>query len=89
MTQRTQTPARRRKSAVATSNSTAKPGAEARGSAPMVGAQPHTAIPDEAARREMIAIAAYFRAERRGFAAGDPLDDWLCAEAEITQMFVR
>lgn len=32
--------------------------------------------------QEMIAVAAYFRAERRGFAPGDELGDWLQAEAE-------
>ena len=31
----------------------------------------------------MIAEAAYFRAERRGFTDGYSLDDWLVAEAEI------
>ena len=31
----------------------------------------------------MIAEAAYFRAERRGFQGGDPVADWLEAEAEI------
>ena len=36
-----------------------------------------------AARNEMIATAAYFSAERRGFAPGDELADWLAAEAEI------
>ena len=30
-----------------------------------------------------IAEAAYFRAERRGFAPGHELEDWLAAEAEI------
>jgi len=30
----------------------------------------------------MIAVAAYFRAEQRGFAPGDELDDWFQAEAE-------
>jgi hypothetical protein len=34
-------------------------------------------------RRQMIAEAAYFRAERRGFNGGDPLLDWVEAEAEI------
>lgn len=34
-------------------------------------------------RRRMIADAAYFRAERRGFVGGDPVADWLEAEAEI------
>jgi hypothetical protein len=31
----------------------------------------------------MIAEAAYFRAQRRGFQGGNPLEDWLAAEAEI------
>ena len=34
-------------------------------------------------RRVLIAEAAYYRALRRGFAAGDPLEDWFEAEAEI------
>jgi hypothetical protein len=34
-------------------------------------------------RRQMIAEAAYFRAEKRGFQGGDPVTDWLAAEAEI------
>lgn len=38
-----------------------------------------------AALRAMIADAAYFRAEKRGFAAGHELEDWLAAEAEIEQ----
>ena len=33
-------------------------------------------------RRRRIAERAYFRAERRGFAPGHELDDWLAAEAE-------
>src|SRR5690348_6684830 len=34
-------------------------------------------------RQRMIAEAAYFLAQRRGFADGDPLQDWLAAEAQI------
>ena len=34
-------------------------------------------------RRRMIAEAAYFRAQRRGFQGGNPVDDWLVAEAEV------
>jgi hypothetical protein len=34
-------------------------------------------------RQRMIAEAAYFLAQHRGFADGDPLQDWLAAEAEI------
>jgi len=39
-------------------------------------------IPAEQLRR-MIAEAAYFRAQRRGFQGGNPVDDWLAAEAEV------
>ncbi len=36
-----------------------------------------------ASREEQIAHAAYYRAERRGFAPGGELEDWLAAEREI------
>jgi len=35
----------------------------------------------------LIREAAYYRAERRGFEGGDPKDDWMAAEAEISQRF--
>ena len=38
---------------------------------------------DAEKRRALIAEAAYLRAERRGFAAGHEVEDWLAAEAEI------
>ncbi|MDL1861246.1 DUF2934 domain-containing protein [Betaproteobacteria bacterium PRO7] len=41
------------------------------------------AAPSPEQRRSMIAQAAYFRAEQRGFASGAELQDWLAAEAEI------
>lgn len=34
-------------------------------------------------RNALIAQAAYFRAERRGFEAGHELEDWLAAEQDI------
>jgi len=34
-------------------------------------------------RALMIAEAAYYVAQRRGFELGDPLEDWLIAEAQI------
>ena len=34
-------------------------------------------------REHMIAEAAYYLAEHRGFQGGDPVRDWLQAEAEI------
>jgi hypothetical protein len=37
-------------------------------------------------RYRMIAEAAYFRAERRGFVAGNELQDWLDAEIEVDQL---
>lgn len=36
-------------------------------------------------REARIAEAAYWRAERRGFSAGQELDDWLAAEREVDQ----
>ena len=39
--------------------------------------------PGHDSREKMIADAAYFRAEQRGFQGGDPLNDWLQAEAEV------
>ncbi len=35
------------------------------------------------ARVEMIAVAAYFLAEKRNFIGGRELDDWLTAERDI------
>ena len=40
-------------------------------------------IGEEIDRDEMISVAAYYRAEHRGFVGGDSLADWLSAEAEI------
>lgn len=37
-------------------------------------------------RQHMIAEAAYFRAQQRGFRGGDPMDDWLAAEREINEV---
>ena len=36
-----------------------------------------------AQRTQMISELAYLRAEARGFAGGDPVEDWLAAEAEV------
>lgn len=42
-----------------------------------------TLSPDSSAYRELVAIAAYYRAERRGFAPGGEIEDWLDAEREV------
>jgi hypothetical protein len=34
-------------------------------------------------RRQLVAAEAYFLAERRGFAAGNELQDWIAAEAVV------
>ena len=38
---------------------------------------------DGCPREQMVAEAAYFHAERRGFAPGDEMSDWLRAEADV------
>jgi Protein of unknown function (DUF2934) len=43
---------------------------------------PHT----NGLRYQMIAEAAYFRAESRGFVGGNTIKDWLEAEAEINNI---
>jgi len=40
-------------------------------------------------RHHMIAEAAYFRAAQRGFEGGDPVSDWLAAEAEINERLAK
>lgn len=51
---------------------------------PAVGGRAaRVAAPSGEARLQMIREAAYFIAERRGFAGGDALADWLEAERQI------
>ena len=38
---------------------------------------------DPEVRRQLVAAQAYFLAERRGFAAGHELEDWVAAEAAV------
>ena len=40
-------------------------------------------------RRNYIEMAAYYIAERRGFAPGNPLEDWVQAEAEIDRLLTE
>lgn len=42
-----------------------------------------TRAADPAQRRAMIAEAAYYRAQRRGFEPGHALEDWQQAEVEV------
>ena len=62
-----------------------RPTDNARGSAtpPADSLQPSRERGDDATRRERIAVAAYYRAERRNFQSDGELDDWLEAEREV------
>lgn len=40
-------------------------------------------------RAALIAEAAYFRAEKRGFASGHETSDWLAAEREVDSKLLR
>lgn len=48
-------------------------------------AAPKMPGPSEPDRILMVAEAAYYRAEQRGFAAGSEFEDWLAAEEEIAR----
>lgn len=56
-------------------------------SAPNEAADPSAAMePSHEERHEMVRVAAYYRAERRGFAPGGAERDWLEAEADIDRL---
>jgi hypothetical protein len=42
--------------------------------------------PSQEERLEMVRVAAYYRAERRGFAPGGAERDWIEAEADIDRL---
>ncbi len=49
--------------------------------------RPDSVSPLNAQERQMlVARAAYFRAEKRGFAPGGELQDWIEAEAEVLRL---
>ena len=61
-----------------------------RGANPTRTAEVHLPVPvprkpatNPQIRHDMIACAAYYRAEKRGFSGGGELEDWLEAEVEI------
>ena len=61
----------------------AKAEAHAGAASPLVEATNGVGLaPDE--RHRLIAEAAYYRAEQRRFVGGDPVQDWLEAEVEVT-----
>lgn len=58
------------------------------GSAPQacVSGKPDSVSGNNIPREQLIAEAAYFRAEQRGFAPGNEISDWLDAEADVERM---
>ena len=46
-------------------------------------AEVQTALPSANEREQLIAVAAYYRAQGRNFEPGRELEDWLEAEAEV------
>jgi hypothetical protein len=42
--------------------------------------------PEEPEWHRMISVAAYYRAQSRGFSDGSALEDWLFAEAQIRSL---
>ena len=62
----------------------AKPDQRAETEQPEAGAQ--RPLPTHSERQQMIAVAAYYRAQARNFEAGRQLEDWLEAEAEVDAM---
>jgi Protein of unknown function (DUF2934) len=56
---------------------------------PLRGIKPHSVATRSATyiepdrRQSMIAEAAYYHSERRGFEPGHELDDWLAAESQV------
>lgn len=53
------------------------------------GREAHGAGVDAAERQRLIAEAAYLMAERRGFEAGDPAQDWINAEEEVNRKLLQ
>ena len=60
-----------------------QPQDKARGSVSQAEDRVGTQSRPESVRRERIAVAAYYNAERRGFSGNAELDDWLDAEKAI------
>ena len=78
----TRKPARKPRAA-STAPSGSRPAAPRKTTRPKKTVNAAAGVTKSASRDEMVRMAAYFRAERRGFAAGYDLEDWLAAEAEV------
>jgi hypothetical protein len=63
----------------------AKKVAPAKAAAAAAKRPPKAAASAPADRESLVRMAAYLRAERRGFAPGYEIEDWLAAEAEVNE----
>ncbi len=54
---------------------------------PVLSAAPASPVSEDE-RRGMIAVAAYLRGERRAFALGGEVEDWLVAEKEVDALLL-
>lgn len=55
----------------------------------VMAATPFTQFVGPEKRAALIAEAAYFRAEKRGFAPGFEQEDWLAAESEVDARLLK
>lgn len=83
--QATQTRTQKSKAAPKRSGRDATPVKVQKSSAPEICKDAAPAITPEE-REHLIARVAYFRAEKRGFAPGCELQDWVEAEAEVLRL---
>ncbi len=67
----------------AVKKSPAKKTAPAKASAAPVAARPAVTVEQ---RHNYIEVAAFYVAQRRGFAPGNPVDDWAMAEQEVDRL---
>jgi hypothetical protein len=77
-------PAPKKRASAAKTSARKKPTANGKTSSPDVAP-----FLGPGARAALIAEAAYFRAERRGFAPGHETQDWLAAEAEVDSKLMQ
>jgi hypothetical protein len=70
-------------------NVTVRKRAPRKSGAPGVTAMSFTRFVDPEQRAALIAEAAFFRAEKRGFVPGHEIEDWLDAESEVDARLMR
>ena len=70
-------------------NVTVRKRAPRKAAPPIATAVSFTRFVDPEQRAALIAEAAFFRAEKRGFEPGHEVDDWLAAEMEVDARLMR